>query len=220
MVEELVAGCWWLDLGGTNAYLVEDGNDLVLVDAGLPWHADDVRAGVAEAGYALADVDRILLTHYDLDHVGGLGWLDLDAPVYAGARDADFLTGRRTPPLANRKGLFQRVTGLFAPTLADVEYVADGDEIGSFTAYATPGHTPGHVAYVSRDRGIAFLGDLVRETDGRLEPSPWALSYDTDDVRESIDYLVRDGRAFDVACMGHGTPLVTGGKRALRDALD
>ncbi|QLC32819.1 MBL fold metallo-hydrolase [Halarchaeum sp. CBA1220] len=219
MAEELVAGCWWLDLGGTNAYLVEDGDDLVLVDAGMPWHADDVRAGVRDAGYDLADVTRVFVTHYDIDHVGGLRSLDLDAPVHVGAKDADFLTGRRRPPLSNRKGLFQRVTGLLAPTLTDVAYVADGDEIGSFTAFATPGHTPGHVAYVSRERGVAFLGDLVREADGALEPSPWALSYDTGDVRESIASLVRESPAFDVACVGHGTPLVTGGKKALAGAL-
>ena len=220
MAEELVSGCWWFDLGGVNAYLVADGDELVLVDAGTPWDADDVRAAVAATGHSPADIDRVLVTHYDVDHVGGLSKLGLDAPVYVGSGDAAVLGGEAEPPLSNRKGLFQRVAGLFVDHLASVEPVEDGDTVGSFTVYETPGHTPGHVAYVSRDRGIAFLGDLVRESNGDLEASPWALSYDTGDVRESIRHLLVDGVAFDVACVGHGRPLVTGGEKALSRALD
>jgi len=219
MAEELVPGCWWFDLGGVNAYLLEEGDDLVLVDAGMPWQAGDVRAEVAATGHDLGDVDRVFVTHYDLDHVGGLAGLDLEVPVNVGAKDADFLVGRRRPPLSNRKGLFQRLTGPLVSRPARVDPIADGDRFGSFTAYETPGHTPGHVAFVSGERGVAFLGDLVRESDGALAPSPWVLSYDTADVRASIRYLLREAPDFEVACIGHGRPLVTGGREALERAL-
>lgn len=220
MTVELVEGCWWLDLGGVNAYLVADGDDLVLVDAGMPWQADRIRRGIAEAGFALEDVTRVFVTHYDLDHVGALAALDADAPVHVGAKDADFLLGRRRPPLSNRKGFFQRATGPLVSAPRRVDPLADGDALGSFRVFETPGHTPGHVAYVSAERGIAFLGDLVRESAGGLVPSPWPLSYDTSAVEESIRHLCEDGAAFEVACVGHGTPLVRDGSGALRRALD
>lgn len=217
MVRELTDGVWHIDLSGTNAYLVAD-DPLTLVDAGLPWHADDIATAISDAGYAVSDVERVLLTHYDLDHVGGLPNLKgLDATVYAGERDAGLVAGREKPSVFDRKGAFQRLTGLLAtPPSAHVEPVADGDRLGSVTVYHTPGHTPGHVAYVSEKLDVAFLGDLVRESDGRLEPSPWYLSHDTDDVRASIRDLAERAPDFAVACIGHGTPLTEGGGDALR----
>lgn len=209
---------WWLDLGRVNAYLVADGGDVALVDAGMPRHADRVREGVRAAGYALGDVDRVLVTHYDYDHVGGLAELapDLDAPVLAGQPDADYLAGRRTPPLANHKALLQRVIRpLLGRPPRRVEPVADGTRVGSFIVYATPGHTPGHVAYVSERLGVAFLGDLVRSADGGLSASPWVLSYDAAAVRRSVRDLAARAPGFEVACPGHGPPLRSGGADAL-----
>jgi len=160
---ELVPGVHHLDLGMVNAYLVEDGDDLVLCDAGTPWSAEEIRVNLAVVGVEPADVDRVLLTHYDLDHVGALATLGLDAPVYAGDDDAALLRGDATPPLSNHKGLLQWAMGPFVtrPNLP-IRPVADGETLGSFTAYRTPGHTPGHTAFVSEERDVALLGDLVR----------------------------------------------------------
>ena len=217
---ELGEGVWWLDLGSVNAYLADDDGDLVLVDAGTPRSADAIAAGIRETGHAVSDVSRALITHYDLDHVGALAKLSLDCPVYVGRRDADVLAGRKRPDWRNRKGLFQRVTAPFvgAPDLP-IRPVEDGDEIGAFTAYHTPGHTGGHVTYVAETPSVAFLGDLVREKDGRLESSPWALSRDTDEVARSVRDLADRAPAFDVAAMGHGTPIIRNGSERLRELV-
>ncbi|MFA1611616.1 MBL fold metallo-hydrolase [Halobellus rubicundus] len=217
MATELTEGVWHFSLRGVNAYLVFD-DVPTLVDAGTPLDESRLRAELGELGMEPGDVGRVLLTHYDLDHIGTLGALapELDATVYAGPDDAEILTGARSPPISNHKGAFQRLVGVFtsAPNL-DVEPIDDGDTIGSFTAYHTPGHTPGHVAYVSADLDAALLGDLVAGADGALEPSGWAMSYDTERVRESIDDLAARAPPFEVACMGHGTPLTAGGSEAL-----
>ena len=217
MATELADGVWRLELRGVSAYLVDD-DVPTLVDAGTPWDEAAIREGLADAGVDVADVGRVLLTHYDLDHVGTLAALTpkLDATVYAGAFDAALLRGDRSPPLRNHKGALQRLTGLFT-TLPDLEVksVADGERLGSFTAYHTPGHTPGHVAYVSESLGVALLGDLVSESDGALEPSEWLISYDTDRVLESVRDLSARAPPFEVACVGHGDPLARDGSEAL-----
>jgi len=217
MPTELADGVWRFELRGVSAYLVDD-DVPTLVDAGTPWDEAAIREGLAEAGVDVADVGRVLLTHYDLDHVGALAALtpELDATVYTGAFDAAILRGERSPPLRNHKGAFQRLAGLFTthPGL-EVESVADGQELGSFTAYHTPGHTPGHVAYVSESLGVALLGDLVSASDGTLEPSEWFISYDTDAVLKSIRDLAARAPPFEVACVGHGDPLTSGGSDAL-----
>ncbi|MFC7082456.1 MBL fold metallo-hydrolase [Halorussus caseinilyticus] len=212
------SGVWWLDLGGVNAYLADDYGDLVLVDAGTPRDADDIRRGIREAGYRVSDVARVLVTHYDLDHVGALSKLGIDAPVYVGRADAEILAGRRKPDWRNHKGLLQRATDPFVSTPdRPVRPVEDRDEIGGFTAYHAPGHTPGHTVYVAESPSVAFLGDLVRETGGRLEASPWAISYDTNEVKQSIRRVVRAAPDFEMAAMGHGTPIMRHGSDRLRE---
>jgi glyoxylase-like metal-dependent hydrolase (beta-lactamase superfamily II) len=198
---------WRLALGGVNAYLVDDG-DLTLVDAGMPWHVDAVRAYLADGGYAPGDVDRVLLTHFDLDHVGSLAALGLDCTVYARQPDAGMLAGTVTPPATNHKGLLQRVTDplLTRPDLP-IHPVKDGEAVAGFRAYATPGHTPGHTAFVHDEFGVAFVGDLVRESGGDLAPSPWAICYDVAENRESIRDVADRVADCDVVAMGHGDPI-------------
>ena len=243
MLTTLRDHCWRIDLGNVNAYLVDDvadpdvaapsapaaGRDdsddsddsddrpgtLTLVDAGTPTDADTVVRAVREAGFDIAGIERVLITHYDVDHVGGLSPLvdrGLDATVYAGAPDADYLAGRATVPVGFPRGLMSRLTGLVvrSPRLP-VTSVVDGDPIGSFTVYATPGHTEGHVAYVSEALSVGFVGDLVQETDSRLEPSPWFLSADADAVNESIHDFADRSPAVEVLAPGHGVPFLRNG---------
>jgi len=219
MVTPLADGIWWYDLTGTNAYLVDDGGTVTLVDAGLPWQGNTLIAGLHEAGFDFADVDRILLTHFDMDHAGGLSAFDgADLTIYVGAADEPFVTGERAPPLSNHKGLVQRLgRPLVTAPENPVEPVEAGDTVGSFTVYETPGHTPGHVCYVSETLSVGFLGDLVRESDGHLEPSPWALSYDTDAVARSIRSLADSVATFETAAMGHGVPFARGGSERLAE---
>jgi len=217
MVTALADAVWWYDLGGVNAALVDNDGDLTLVDAGMPWHGNALIAGLADAGFELRDLDRILVTHFDLDHVGGLPAFDgIDVTIYVGERDAPLVTGERDPPCSTHKGAFQRLATSFldAPDNSVVT-LADGDTVGSFTAYETPGHTPGHVSYVSERHSLALLGDAVREDGGRFEPSPWLMSYDAEEAERSVKTFSERAPAFDVAVPGHGVPFQRGGSERL-----
>jgi glyoxylase-like metal-dependent hydrolase (beta-lactamase superfamily II) len=219
MAVELRPGVWQVALRGVNAYLVEDDAGLALVDTGMPWQADSVRRALEVAGFTMRDVDRVLLTHYDLDHVGGLrSLLDAagDVEVCCGAGDADLVVGAQTPPLSVPKGVVQRFGRLLTPNVeTPVRALEDGDDVGGFEVVATPGHTPGHVAYLHDGLDAAFLGDVVREDDGRLEPSPWVLSSDASRIEESVRRVLDRAPAFEAACVGHGEPIRSGGRAAL-----
>ncbi|MDY7082981.1 MAG: MBL fold metallo-hydrolase, partial [Halobacteria archaeon] len=182
-MDKLADGVWRLELKGVNAYLVDDSGTLTLVDAGTPFDAGSIREQVEEAGYSVSDIDRVLITHYDFDHVGALPRLELDAPVYAGETDARFLSGESKPPLSNHKGFFQRLVGVFIgkPDLR-IETVGEGYELGGFTAYTTPGHTPDHTAFVHEKLGVGFLGDMVAGDDGKLTVLNRLLQYNLGEV--------------------------------------
>ena len=130
---DLPDGLWRIEGSAANAFLVRDGDGedapLFLVDAGVPGDADAIRATISNAGYGLQDIDAVLLTHYDYDHVGALASLpELDCPVYAHEPDASFLDGTDTPGLWPHKALLQRVSGAFLDDPGrPVERVADGE---------------------------------------------------------------------------------------------
>lgn len=219
MVTRLGDGVWWFDLQGVNAYLVEGEDTVTLVDTGMPWHAEDIQRGIERVAGSVAAVDRVLITHFDFDHDGGLNGLvdgGLDAPVAVGVDDEPYFARRERPSWNNRKGLFQRVTDLTRdPPTLPIEPVADGDSVGGFDVYHTPGHTPGHTAFVDESRSIAMVGDLVRERDGEFGVPPWFLNYDQDQAEESLREFVERAPAVDIVCQGHGTPSVKHGSDRL-----
>lgn len=228
MADWLAPGLHRLDLGwpaplGTTAYLVEYG-DLTLVDAGFPRNAPSLRAEIADAGHAVTEIDRVLITHYDLDHLGGLSRLapDLTAPVYLGRADLELLRGDGDPPLLHHKGLFHR--GLRAvygpPETLSYRPVEDGDCIGGFRAFHTPGHNPGHTVYVHGELGGAFLGDLAWGEDGGLTIPVWLDSYDVEEIKESVKWFASVAPNFDLACVAHGPPILEGGDDALNALAD
>ena len=224
MISELVPGIRWLSLGWVapvrhNAYLVDDGGVLTLVDAGTPWDARKIRADLGEVGLAVDDIDRVLITHYDLDHVGGLFSLlpELDAPVHVGEADARLALAEDSPSWLHHKGAFHRLARRYRslPEELPVVRVSDGQGIGGFTAYHTPGHNPGHTVYVHEDLDAAMLGDLVWEDEGELTTPIWLDSYDMATLRESVRDFAARTPDFEVACMGHGEPIRSGGHAAL-----
>ncbi|MFB6206755.1 MAG: MBL fold metallo-hydrolase [Haloglomus sp.] len=253
MARELADGVWLLDVGlfpplATNAFLLDgsavtgsDGepstdpsadssadspaaDDVTLVDTGLWWNRPSLGAELADAGYEAAEVDRVCLTHYDLDHVTGLGSLldaGFDGPVYMGRPDVELVRGEWDPPMAHHKGAFHRLSRRLY-TFPDVELrsVDDGDRIGGLTAFHTPGHNHGHTVYVHEALSVACLGDLVWEEGGRLTPPFWLDSYEMRRVRESIERFDREAPDFEVAAMSHGTPFVEGGREAIRQLAD
>jgi glyoxylase-like metal-dependent hydrolase (beta-lactamase superfamily II) len=217
MVTRLVAGVWWLDLQGVNAYVLAADGDVTLVDTGMPWQTSRLVRDVGTAVGGLGAVDRVLITHFDFDHVGGLERLGrTDATVYVGAADEPYLSGRERPDWRSRKGAFQRAADIFrTPPDLPVETVEDGDTVGGFRAYSTPGHTPGHTCFVHGGRSVAFLGDLVRESGGAFELPPWFLNHDHDRAGRSVVDFADRSPDVEIACQGHGTPFVADGSDRL-----
>jgi len=137
-----------------NTYIVEHAASraAAVVDPGD--EAEEILDRILERGIT---VDKILLTHGHFDHVGAVRTLKerTGAKIYIHADDADRM---RT---AGRQG------GMFGlqvrnPPAPDV-LVAEGDSVAlgdqSFRVLHTPGHTPGHVTFLTGE--MAFVGDLI-----------------------------------------------------------
>ena len=214
-----VPGLW---LG--RVYLIRDPDGLTLIDTGLPFAADRIAGQLAALGWpATTVVQRILVTHAHPDHAGGLARLQTltGAQVIASAADRPVLEGRApvphrpgaaAPRLARRLGWSGRL-----PAAHVDRVVGEGDVLpdvlGGVRVLATPGHTPGHLAFWQPQRGILFCGDVLVNGRGLHLPSPtWTV-----DMALNIRSLARlAALGARLVCTGHGPPLGRDAARRMR----
>lgn len=196
-----------------NPYLIVDADGLTLIDAGLPGSHTKILKYLAERGYSAKDLKRIIITHADLDHIGGLAALKRvsGAQVFASAIEADAIT-RGVPSRPVRPARLSRrivmwvLRNLFKPSPAQVdEIVADGQTLpilGGLQVLSTPGHTPGHISLFSPSSGVLFVGDSIVSRESGLVGSVPANTWDPEQATESV----RKQAALTprVVCSGHG----------------
>jgi glyoxylase-like metal-dependent hydrolase (beta-lactamase superfamily II) len=145
-------------LGIVNAYLVAEDDGLTLIDTGLP---GTQRRILDRAGTLELPIVRIALTHAHSDHIGSLDSLAAALP------GAEVIISEREAPLLNRDKTVRdgepldRVRGSFpAAATSPARTVQDGEFVGSLRVIATPGHTPGHVAFIDTRDGTLYAGDV------------------------------------------------------------
>ncbi|MBN1533182.1 MAG: MBL fold metallo-hydrolase [Spirochaetes bacterium] len=144
-----------------NLFIYRAGADAVCIDAG---YGDDATAeGLDMIGIEAGSISHLFLTHGDSDHTGGLHHFPA-ARVFLGKDEKEMIDGTRP-----------RIAGIYrSPRLREgYSLIDDGDiiSVGSITvrAIATPGHTPGHMAYLVNDR-ILFTGDAIIVQNGGVAP--------------------------------------------------
>ena len=158
--------------GFVNAYLVEEDDGLTLVDTMLPRSAGPI---LKAAGGR--PIKRIALTHAHGDHVGSLDALAEQLPgveVLISGRDARLLAKDMTLDPGEPE---DKLRGSYPGTKTrPTRTVEAGERIGSLEVVASPGHTPGHVAFLdTRDRTL-YCGDTYSTLGGvattaKLEPA-------------------------------------------------
>lgn len=217
--------------GLVNWYMVEDGDELALVDAGWPRSWGQVRSALRALGRKPADIGTVLLTHGHPDHLGAAERVrrETGARVWAFTEEVARVRGDAkgaSPftlvpallptlwrPTATGFVLHAAARGFMTPTwVSEVQaFTADGalDAPGRPTVLPTPGHTAGHVSLLFADRGVLITGDafatldvLTRETGPRLLPD--ALNGDPARTRTSLDLLA--GADAGTLLPGHGEP--------------
>jgi glyoxylase-like metal-dependent hydrolase (beta-lactamase superfamily II) len=136
----------------TNCYLLSREGRAVVVDAGI-----DPKRLVERISALGLTLEAVYLTHFHMDHIGGVKELLAvhPAPVFASDGD-EFLRELSFEAGGNRE---------FAPFI-DFPYTAIGP--GKRTVLGqpmlvldTPGHTPGSLSYFFPAAGCVFTGDLI-----------------------------------------------------------
>ncbi|MBQ4124783.1 MAG: MBL fold metallo-hydrolase [Desulfovibrio sp.] len=144
------------------AYLIE-AKGLYLVDAGVAGSETQILGHVQEIGRSPSELRGIFLTHAHPDHIGTAAWFRerFGCSVYASAGEKPWIEDIdrqfRERPIPNFYGLAGRSCPVDV-CLADGDCIAPEPEL-ELIAIATPGHSPGHMAY--RTGQALFIGDAV-----------------------------------------------------------
>jgi glyoxylase-like metal-dependent hydrolase (beta-lactamase superfamily II) len=168
------------------AFLIVQGKDITLIDAGFGRPTSTLLPAMKEAGVEPSTVTTVLLTHMHRDHVGGLTRdaqrVFPNATVRVAAEERRFWTDPAT--LAARPALKENidmVAEMLAAYGSNVTTFAFGDTVGNgLTALDAVGHTPGHTAFLlsSGGRELLLVGDLLHAA---------ALQFPRPDINASYD---------------------------------
>ena len=220
-----------------NSYVVDEGGELTIVDAGVSGLWGRLPADLAAMGRSLDDVRAIVLTHGHSDHIGFAerarrerGW-----PVSVHELDAALARGEVKNPAKGggpvKLGAILSFLwwgalhgALRTTSLREVATYGDGatlDVPGSPRVILVPGHTPGSAALHFAGHDAALVGDAMATyavTTGARGPRIAPFSADAELARSSLTRL--EGLGARWVLPGHGDAFDGGIDEAVRLARE
>lgn len=173
-----------MDLRGTKAAiyptLIWDGNITILVDTGLPGQFQAICDEFEKIGKTIEDLDLIILTHHDIDHIGNLSTvknkLGSKVTVLSHQSEKPYIEfEKRSPKItpereAQIKDLVPMLKSKVDITVLDDDFLP---YCGGIRVIHTPGHTPGHICLYLDQYQVLITGDALNIVDAKLVgPSP------------------------------------------------
>ena len=157
--------------------LIWDDDTTILVDAAYPGEVQYFQHAIIKAGTSFEKIEKIIVTHRDWDHTGGL-------------RDIVAELRQRVSVLAHEQEkpyIDECITPL------ECIIVEDGEQLpfcGGITIIHTPGHKPGHIClYVEQSKTLIAADALAVEDDKLILP-PKSVNLDWRLARKSLDKLL------------------------------
>jgi len=180
-----------------NCYLVKTSDGYILIDTGILKKRGVIEKELESAGCRPGNLELIILTHGDFDHIGNAAYLREKFGTKIAMHYDDSGMVERGDMFWNRKkpnifikiifGLFFGLSksDRFKPDL----YIEDGYDFSGYGFDAKvlhlPGHSKGSIGILTAD-GNLFCGDLLANID---KPDIWSIIDDPTAANASIEKL-------------------------------
>lgn len=185
-----------------NATLIWDDKNVILIDAGLPGQIENIREEVEKAGVSFDRINKIIITHHDLDHIGSLSSIvknsksEIEVLAHSGERpyiEGDKIGIKITPERLSSMPDSMKETIKQLKTKVN-RVVKDEEELsycGGIEVIYTPGHTPGHICLYLRKYKALVTGDAMNVVNNELiGPNP-EYTFDMKQAMESLKKLTK-----------------------------
>lgn len=196
----------WMKLSPS---LIVGNGEVILVDCSNPGTLPILEEALANEGYKLSDITKVVITHHDHDHYGAVTELKRKYPhisIYASEIETPYLQGeKKSLRLQQAESIYDTLPedrkewadkfhaylrGL-EPLMVD-HMVKDGafiDDAKEVMVVETPGHMPGHISiYVKGDETL-IAGDALIVQNGELFMANPQYSFDLASARLSAGKL-------------------------------
>ncbi|MBN7576111.1 MULTISPECIES: MBL fold metallo-hydrolase [Clostridium] len=185
-----------------NATLIWDDKNVILIDAGLPGQLENIREEVEKAGVSFDRINKIIITHHDLDHIGSLSSIvknsksEIEVLAHSGERpyiEGDKIGIKITPERLSSMPESMKETIKQLKTKVN-RVVKDEEELsycGGIEVIYTPGHTPGHICLYLKKYKALVTGDAMNVVNDELiGPNP-EYTFDMKQAIESLKKLTK-----------------------------
>jgi glyoxylase-like metal-dependent hydrolase (beta-lactamase superfamily II) len=178
-----------------NAFLVNDGARLTLIDAGtgvyLGAEAGHLVRNLEASGYRTDQIDHVILTHIHTDHSGGLirdgKMVFQNATIHLPEREVAFWIESDTAarPANVPATLFAEAQESLRPYLDEERVIVFGDNeevLPGISSLLRAGHTPGHSSIIVSSGGkkLVFWGDITHGDVLQFDEPEVTIHFDVD----------------------------------------
>lgn len=218
--------------------ILQNHQDTLLIDSGYAGFLPLIDAAARIHGILSENITGVIITHHDIDHMGGLHEIKLAYPsvkVYTSAIEENYVSGKQKSlrlvqaetlydslPDDQKPGAyhFQELLKTMQPVAVD-RVIDEKIHPGYFEGLEiidTPGHMPGHISLYIPENKMLIAADAVVYQDGAFDIANPAFTLDLPEAIRSVKKLLQ--LDIDSVLCYHGG-LVTGKiRQQLKTILD
>jgi glyoxylase-like metal-dependent hydrolase (beta-lactamase superfamily II) len=170
--------------------LIWDDDNVILVDAGIPDSLPEIKDATKKAGVTFERLDSIIVTHQDIDHVGGISSIIDELPqvkVFAHGDDKPYIEGEKRWIRLNKNFMNRinnlpeeeknKVLNIFENSNVKINKKLTNAEEMECCGRIRVIHTPGHICLYHKQSKTLIVGDAMNIIDGQLTgPNKDAMS--------------------------------------------
>ncbi|MEQ9375214.1 MAG: MBL fold metallo-hydrolase [Imperialibacter sp.] len=169
--------------------VIQSGSETLLIDCGYEGLLPKLEEALSEVNLSFNELTGILITHHDIDHMGGLFEIKAKHPhlkVWSSDQEAGYIDGsKKSLRLIQAEDTYDQLPESykagarhFIDQLKQMKAVAvdkvfgmrnDLELLQGVEVIHTPGHMPGHISLYLKDSHTLIAADAVVVENGELE---------------------------------------------------